>query len=677
MKRLISVILLIAVLLTCASCGKKEQAAATTAPAADTAATLDPSSPEAMYGHIDQTVPMDGVYKIWNAEGVKNVVNHPDAKFELLCNVDMGGAEIAPFGSVATPFTGTFDGGFFTISNFTLAGGADGAFGLFGVNKGDVLRLYVDGVSFKIDSKATNIGAFAGINEGKFTRCTLAGSPMDLAVVAENANCGAVVGTNSGVLNIVNVTVDINYTASAKANVGGIAGVSKGGHMEYVDTCGKLQISSENVNYGLYTGVAEDTSFLTCCFIGETNEINGKLFTNFFGTESNVTYENCLWRDNEREPLPENVQKLRNTVVQKMYDMGSVEWHVDKELLHTCKCGTTYVCDGVYMPGYTYIGMPYKHGSGNLDSMYYVLDENHYMKDFIYEMDSRNGFDSYIGSMCSSASQMAWWSVSNSVNHMVCLYMLPPYPEYGVIPVGQYWYQGNVSLNSRADTVAYIENCTEQEYYEDMAMVRPGDCVVNGLEEGDHVRMVSQEPVVVRDQDGKIDGTRSYVQTHEQRGSYILDEINNTWTSWKLDFKYTFAVMRGDWYLPVTCEELLTGEMEPSECAIVDGVDGKMGMVTGTVKSNYNLDVVTMVITDEKGNVVMDQTLFPKISRFDSGNARTDNLSYCDSFNLANFSQPLQSVQFNGGETYTYTLSAKLATGDTFTLKTDSFTQGG
>ena len=92
MKKLMSVILLIAVLVSLCACAKKnEQGAAVAAP-------LDPNSPEAMFGHIDQSQKQDGVYKIWNAEGVQNFLKNPGEKFELLCDVDMAGAVVAPIG---------------------------------------------------------------------------------------------------------------------------------------------------------------------------------------------------------------------------------------------------------------------------------------------------------------------------------------------------------------------------------------------------------------------------------------------------------------------------------------------------------------------------------------------------------------------------------------------------
>ena len=84
MKKWISFVLLAVLLLSCCACGKQAPAAAATQPTqAPETATLDPMSNEAKFGHIDQTVPQDGVYQIWNAEGVKGMAEHPDANFEF------------------------------------------------------------------------------------------------------------------------------------------------------------------------------------------------------------------------------------------------------------------------------------------------------------------------------------------------------------------------------------------------------------------------------------------------------------------------------------------------------------------------------------------------------------------------------------------------------------------
>ena len=669
MKKFIGLLMIFAVLLSCCACDQNKEESK------KTAETVDMASPEAMYGHIDQTAPVDGVFKIWSVEGVQNMSKYPEANIELLCNIDAMDVVIAPLGTVAKPYTGNFNGGNFTISNFTIKGGEDGAFGFFGVNKGNVQNLYLKEVHFDVDPKATNIGAFAGINEGVIKRSILySRDTVELTQTGDNANVGGIVGTNTGELNIVEVEMAITCSAPTVKNLGGIAGVAEGGIMEYVDTLGALRITDTNANYGLYAGTAKDVTFTSCVFVGAENTIDGKLFTNFAGKDENTTYPVCLFRDNDVEPLPEKVAYIRDLAVKQMKDMATMEWHVSEELVHSCKCGTTGTCEGTWMPGWTYFGLPYKHGNGSLSSMNYLIGEDGNLKDFVYDMEIRNGYDSYMGAMCSSASQMGWWRVSNSVDHMQCVFMLPEFPEYGCIPVGTGWWE-NAKHNDRYDTENYIKSCTDQVYYEALALTRRGDCVVNGLDVGDHVRMVSIEPVVVRDVTGKIDGTESYLCTTELSGT-LIDEDKRVLTNWKVDRKYTFEQLRGDGYMPVTIEELLTGEMEPAECTIVDGADGKLGLAMGTIKGNYFLETVTLVITDSKGNEVLNKFISPKAGKYNRGNVRFTSLSLIEYYDLSQNKIYLQDVMFVPGETYTYTISAHLACDEDFVLKTDSFIQG-
>lgn len=672
MKKLISILMLFAVLLSCCACAKKQTEESAAQP---TETTVDAASPEAMYGHIDQTAPINGVFQLWSVEGLQNMAKYPDADFELLCNIDAQDVVLTPLGTVEKPFTGSFNGNNYTISYFTISGGEDGAFGFFGVNKGDVQNLYLEEVCFDVSTKATNIGAFAGINEGVIKRSKLfSRETIELTQTGDNANVGGVVGTNKGELNIVEVDVALNCAAATVANMGGIAGVAEGGIVDYVDTLGALTVSGTNANYGLYAGTAKDVTFTGCVFVGADNSADGKLFTNFAGAEENVTYPDCLLRDNDIEPLSENVAYVRDLAVQQIINLASIEWHVSEDLVHSCKCGTTSTCEGTWLPGWTYFGIPYKHGNGSYSSMNYLIGEDGNLKDFVYDMAIRNGYDSYMGGMCSSGTQMAWWRVSNSVNHMQCVYMLPGFEEYGCIPVGTGWYE-NAVLNDRYDTEGYVNSCTDQVFYEALALARRGDCVVNGLEAGDHVRMVTIDPVVVRDVNGNIDGNESYMCTTELSGT-LIDEDAQVLTNWKVNRKYTFEQLRGTGYVPVTIEELLTGEMEPGECTIIDGADGKLGMTVGTVKGNYFLESVTLVITDSEGNEVLNKYISPKAGKYNRGNIRITSLSYIDSYDLSQNNTYLQDVMFVPGETYTYTISAYLSCDEEFLLKTDSFIQG-
>ena len=673
MKKYMNLVIILAILLTCCACSKKQE---TPAPTQDTYMQWGEGvmTNEELYGHIDQTVPVDGIYKVWNSEGVKAMSNHPDANFEILCNIDLEGAVLTPIST----FTGTINGGNFVLSNFTVQGNEGMDFGFVGVNKGLIQNIRIENATFCPGENAQNIGSLVGDNQGDVLRCYVNGS-MTVTNSPEDANIGSMLGQCSGSLKNSAVTVDLLVNSPAAANVGGIAGTVTGSTVEYVDTEGKLDVLGNNKSVGLITGKSTDTVYTYCAFLGASNTIDGKLFTDFTGNSDDdelLVAPDSVRRDNNIQPLPENVAKIRNTVVDTMYQMGTVEWHVDKVLRHSCKCDTTNTCVGVYDPEWTYYGMPYKHGNGSFTSFNYMLDENGYMKDWVYEMSDINGYDTYMGSMCSSAAQMAWWSVSNSTNFMCSPHTMPGINEaYGCITVGEGWWEG-VEFDYKAHlTQQYIDNCTEQEFYEVLAQTLHGDLMTQGIAAGYHTVMVAEDPVVVRDQHGNIDSNKSYIITHEQAGA-SHDNYNKTYTSWRINEKNTFNSIRGQGFCPFRCEELITGEMEPAYCEMLDNPGGYLGMTVGTVKGNYFLDAVVLTITDSKGNVILDKINFPKAGNFDDANVQSTSLCYIDSYDMANFCVPLQSIQLIPGETYSYKVSAHQAPGYDYVVFEDSFTYG-
>ncbi len=674
MKKFISILLLIAVLLSCCACAGKE--AGSTEPA------LDAASPEAMYGHIDQTVKIDGQYKLWNAEGIQQILKNPGEKFEILCNIDMGGAVIAPIAE----FTGTIKGGNFRVTNFTVQGGDEESFGFIGVNKGNVRNFLIEDVTFVPGANAKNIGSLVGDNQGEVLRCTVSGT-MNVEKAPAGANCGALVGVNTGDLKNVICTVDLNYTAAGKANVGGIVGTCKGGVVEFIDTNGRLDVTDcGEKSVGLFAGNATDVVLTNCAFVGASNTQDGKLFTNFTGNPEDdelAVAKNALWRDNYYEPLTEGQAKLRDRVVEEMNRMGTVEWKLHKDLLHNCTCSLS-VCHGVYNTLYTYQGIPYNHKGGSLARFNYAIDEEGYVNEWLYEMEDYDGFDLYIGNDCSTALQHAWWTVSNSTDLSRVTYQIPQLTTYGnyntpdgtsgVLPVEGYRYDFDMPSNNWTEN--FILENGEQTMMEAYANMRRGDGYAYIIEAGGHTRMAAEDPVVVRDQQGLINSTYSYVITTEQ-GSTTLDETNMISSTWKVNYKYTFGSLLADWAIPVTCEELLTGEMEPSECKLLDSADGLAGIYTGTVKSNYYLDSVTVVIKDSDGKEVMNHTMWTTVDkRYDVGHNDGLLRNYLDEYDMINFAMPLSKIQLEKGETYTYTISALLHTYDTFTLKEASFVYG-
>lgn len=683
MKKLLSIVLLIAILVSLCACGKKQ--------AAEPAATEpiivkdeDKMSPEELYGHIDQTVPENGVYQLWNTEGVKLIAQHPDAKFNILCNIDLEGAVLAP----VPEFTGEIAGNSFMLKNFTVQGTDEKNFGFIGLNKGSIQNLYLDTVTLIPGSNAKNIGSLVGLNEGKILRGIYTGSSLKVEQAASGAACGGIVGLNRGSVANINATVDLVFSAQGTAAVGGIVGVSQGGTLEYLENHGVLTVIGEDKTVGLFAGEITDVVMKNCVFGGADNSLNGKLFINMTGNPDDdelVTAENAIYRVNDyHEPLTPGQEKLRNRVVEEMNTMGTVEWELRNDLIHTCTCALAE-CNGVYNDSTLYIGIPYNHKGSSMERMRYVMDEEGYIKDWLYDLEPYDGFDLYMGNDCSTAVAHAWWTVSNSTDFYRVTYMVPQNAkschvgtgreDSGIIPVGDYEY--TMSL-TKGYTIYAVEATGVQRMCRAYASMRRGDAYAYIGEPGGHTRMAAADPVVFYNQKGEIDPDYSYVLSSEQGGARDIETDGKTiHTAWRVNYKFTFANLLEKGFVPVTCEELLTGEMESATCQILDGADGYAGMYDGTVKANYFLDRVELEIKDSSGETVFFHTMWTTVDkRHDIG--ENDGLlrNYKDHFDLVAFATPLSKFQFEQGETYSYSLTAHLHTYESFVVKTDSFTYG-
>ena len=676
MKRFFSVLMLIAILLSCCACAKKAEPEASTAPIVQDALKM---SPEELYGHIDESQPVDGVYKIWSIKGIEQLAKTPNATFEVLCHIDLEGATLAP----VPEFTGEIIGGNWTIKNFTVAGDGEN-FGFIAVNKGNVHNLTIENVTFQPSASAKNIGAWAGINEGKFTRCYANASTMTVEAAGAGAACGGFIGTNSGKLANMDGKVDLVFTASGDAFVGGLVGVAKGGGAEYLKNDGKLVITGQNKTVGLFAGDAAETVFLNCVFRGEDNSQDGKLFTNFTGNADDdelVVAENGLWRDNGCiEPLPDNVMAVRMKVVNAMYDLVTVQWRVKQDLVHSCTCQLSG-CHGTYSANYLYIGMPYNHKSSSLARFTYCQNEDKTMADWFYDLPALDGFDIYMGTDCSSCVQQAWWTVSNSTDtHNTT--DIPAANGCGTIAVGNYTSDFKLTQTTRNGvktyyTAEYLEATDYQVMMESYAAVRPGDAIVNKVEAGGHTQMIASFPVIVRDQKGEINAEYSYVLLHEEGGSSNQANEAEGILSTCSSYDYTpFAMLYNDCYIPVTCEELLTGELEPVEAYLEGACDGYSGMFTGRVHTNYHLDYVKLTIINEKGEEVLDHPQFTTAQKSaDYGGNYFTGRMYTDWMDMSDFAAIMSRTQLPKGK-YTYKVTACPATFDQIVVHEGSFTIG-
>ena len=270
MKKLISVLLLLALVLSFCACGQtsEETTAATEPSVEDTTgssggsgyntAVTEATKPDC--SDINEFEPNeDGVYQIHTPEGLLNMANHPDAKFELLWHIDMGGANWMPVGTKDKPFTGKIEGGYFTVSNFVIdKANEDGDMGFFGTFAGQVKELNLADVTITTTANTQRAGLWCGHNDdGQFLRCGNETSTLTAEHMAANAAIGALVGVNEGEFRNGTMGTSVIVTAAGKADVGGMAGYAADGKLQFVKNQGGITVTGSDKNVGLFAGSVE------------------------------------------------------------------------------------------------------------------------------------------------------------------------------------------------------------------------------------------------------------------------------------------------------------------------------------------------------------------------------------------------------------------------------------
>lgn len=206
-------------------------------------------------------------YKIYTVEDLKSVQLDLAGDYTLMSSIDLSGEACwTPLGNDETPFTGTFDGNDYTISNMTIET-QDGNQGLFGVTKGAKIK------KLTVSGQVTTTGTYAAGIVGHAKDGTLINRCLNLANVNGNEQAAGVVGrvSNSTVVNCQNegtitsngrgcggITADLypsgtilncNNLGNIEGNsylTGGISGGSTSGTIRFCNNYGNVSASSQS-----------------------------------------------------------------------------------------------------------------------------------------------------------------------------------------------------------------------------------------------------------------------------------------------------------------------------------------------------------------------------------------------------------------------------------------------
>ncbi len=269
-----------------------------------------------------------------------------------------------------------------------------------------------------------------------------------------------------------------------------------------------------------------------------------------------------------------------------------------------------------FTEGKLYGGIPYINmASGNL----YRFMEYYDSETGILDSSGLLAAPDLFATACSGTAGWAWERVVNSAEiswtHSVNV-------KHGFIPVGPYKYDFDMDVLWEwgedgkkiyyYDTKKICKQNGEQTMYESYAQTHLADC----YSRTGHVAMAASEPVVVRDENGNIDGDKSYIDIAEQ-GQYTKAKFHIRHTSDGTEYRirgndgrpFTFRSLYEAGYLVHTFEEFLgTDPVEEGQVTIGHSGDTATAndLGKGDIVANYPISDIFTTVYDKNGDVVYE-----------------------------------------------------------------------
>jgi len=186
-------------------------------------------------------------------------INDLNGKYVLMNDLDFENATIGQFGSTSAPFTGTFDGQGYTISNLVLSSSGN-YYGLFAVNNGTIINVKFENISQNVSVNKSYVSLLTAENNGTISKVSINGN-LSVSTTEKsgyNVFIGSIAATNNGQINNCNVTGKITTTRSyylARLYVGTITGENYGILYNCISSIA-LSHSDDSVTYTYFGGIS-------------------------------------------------------------------------------------------------------------------------------------------------------------------------------------------------------------------------------------------------------------------------------------------------------------------------------------------------------------------------------------------------------------------------------------
>lgn len=251
-------------------------------------------------------------FKVKTFEQLKKIKNYRGKHFIQTANIDCGGKVLQTMFSENLPFTGTYNGCNYSISNLILIK-SNYRLGIFGeAGTESVLKnIRLNNISANIStSEKLNAGALVGESKGTITGCQVRKVNFNITDTSGEINaCGGLAGR---VLGIINKSKAYNITIGTTRDVGGLAGaVTENGIIEdcYVNN---ISINATG-GAGASVGSLNNATANNCIAAGNL-QLNGSWnYDNNFGYVQNV-----IWKHTSTDKI--NISKAKISGIQKVYE---------------------------------------------------------------------------------------------------------------------------------------------------------------------------------------------------------------------------------------------------------------------------------------------------------------------------------------------------------------------
>ena len=228
-----------------------------------------------------------------------------------------------------------------------------------------------------------------------------------------------------------------------------------------------------------------------------------------------------------------DIKALRKAAVDYMHEMSEIKWTPSEDIDLTSIIKTLY-----YKKGETYYGVIYNTNKG-VDGETFCTQ----LEDGVYKGPITR--EKAFGNHCTSAILITWRRLGDKTTAGWTANMMPQCGT-GILPLGNY----EIDPEDKR-TIDMVERTEPEVLFESYALMQEGDAILYCFGPTGHARMIC-ENVVVRDADGKIDPAESYVITIEQTSSFDKQSKDGINTTWYVDHKYTYEMLRKSNYISIT-----------------------------------------------------------------------------------------------------------------------------